>query len=71
MYGGFVDFILLFPPANSVDPKSSPAQYDSSVGQQQNTSVFADRSALFRGIGAHKIHEEIKAFSSEAVKTLG
>lgn len=30
-------------------------------------SVFANRSALFRGIGAHKINEEIKAFS-EAIR---
>lgn len=56
-------------PATHVDPRSSSTQDDSSVGQEQNaSSVFANRSALFRGIGAHKIHEEIKAFSSEAIR---
>lgn len=65
--------ILFFPPpsATCVDPRPSPSQDDLSVGQQQNkSSVFAKRCALFRNIGAHKIHEEIKAFSFEAVRLI-
>lgn len=64
--------ILFFPPppsATYVDPRPSHSQDDSCVGQQQNkSSVFAKRCALFRNIGAHKIHEGIKAFSSEAIR---
>lgn len=62
-------FYSALPPATHVDPRSTPIQDDSSLGQQQSaSSVFANRSALFRGIGAHKIYEETKAFSSEAIR---
>lgn len=64
MHSGSVGFIL---PSLHVDPRPSPTQDDSSVGQQQNKSLFA-KEVCATNIGVYKIHEEIKTFCSEAIR---